>query len=344
MTDDASFQPILLSLPSLTPSLAAEVLPHGLTLHRLFLQADGRTHDLVVGPEDPTGHKILKYTNTVIGRYTNRVPTGPHTLTRNGITTTISPKATAESAPRVSLHGGPTGFDQLTVQHWGFNLEASLKDGSPSLSVKNHRLTIAAPHTVKIDGDGLATGELAPTSGTVHQHRSKLIGENFPEVAAEGSLSPGYGEYNHFYVFDKRDLGPSIAAKHRITAEEFTPELNAVADVLKPGAADGVVELASEKSGIRLVFGTNQSGVQFYSYNFASGEGSRKRIHGGSGSFGPGEGYPATSAVFLEFHEPLASYLHPGSNPSGDDTILAPGEIYNNYVRADVLYKTPNPL
>jgi len=114
--------------------------------------------------------------------------------------------------------------------------------------------------------------------------------------------------------------------------------------VLKPGAADGVVELASNKSGVRLVFGTNQSGVQFYSNNFANGDGARKRIHGGSGAFGPGEGYPSASAVFLEFHEPLASFLHPGLNPSGDDTILAPGEIYNNYVRADVLYRTPNGL
>lgn len=61
---DPSFQPILLTLPSLTPSLALEVclqapsiivrhtlllqiIPHGLILHRLFVQADGKVRTLL---------------------------------------------------------------------------------------------------------------------------------------------------------------------------------------------------------------------------------------------------------------------------------------------------------
>ncbi|EEB88271.1 hypothetical protein MPER_13979, partial [Moniliophthora perniciosa FA553] len=69
-----AFNPILLTTPSLTPSLALEVLPHGLTFHRLLLQVSGRTHDVLIGPEDPEGHLKMKYTNTIIGRYANRIP------------------------------------------------------------------------------------------------------------------------------------------------------------------------------------------------------------------------------------------------------------------------------
>jgi hypothetical protein len=63
---------------------------------------------------------------------------------------------------------------------------------------------------------------------------------------------------DHFYVFKKRDLKTGAAAKHKFTKEEFTPDLNAVSGVLKPDAADGVVELASDRSGVRLVFGSNR--------------------------------------------------------------------------------------
>ena len=61
-------------------ALALEVLPHGVTLHRLFVQADGKTHDILVGPEDPAGHLQQKYTNTIVGRYANRVPVAPVAL------------------------------------------------------------------------------------------------------------------------------------------------------------------------------------------------------------------------------------------------------------------------
>lgn len=44
-------------------------------------------------------------------------------------------------------------------------------------------------------------------------------------------------------------------------------------------------------------------------------------------------------AAFLEFHEPLAAFLHSDTvGPSGNDTLLASGEIYNNWVRMDVWY------
>ena len=51
--------------------------------------------------------------------------------------------------------------------------------------------------------------------------------------------------------------------------------------------------------------------------------------------------YPA-AAAFLEFHEPLAAWLHPETlGASKDDTLLVSGEVYNNYVKMEVLYRSP---
>ena len=68
----------------------------------------------MVGPEDPSGHLHQKYSNSIIGRYTNRVPVGTHTVTRDGCTTQVTPQATVATAPTISLHGGPHGFDTAT--------------------------------------------------------------------------------------------------------------------------------------------------------------------------------------------------------------------------------------
>lgn len=102
-----------------------------------------------------------------------------------------------------------------------------------------------------------------------------------------------------------------------------------------------------------------EPGVQFYTNNLSAPEkGARKKIHGGSGSVG--DGYPPgstslqcstvpqmfhcyltlTAAAFLEFHAPLAAWIHPSARgPSGEDTLLASGEVYNNFVRLDVWYR-----
>lgn len=64
----------------------------------------------MIGPEDPTGHITQKYTNTIIGRYANRLPVGSFALDKNGIHSVVSPKPNEK--PTVSLHGGVKGFDQ----------------------------------------------------------------------------------------------------------------------------------------------------------------------------------------------------------------------------------------
>ena len=104
-----------------------------MTIHRFFVQADGRvrhisplvtspliptvalfqTHDLVIGPESPHSHKLIKYTNTIIGRYTNRLP-----VKELLVSSSRSPEIQApftplpNETPDVSLHGGQVGFDE----------------------------------------------------------------------------------------------------------------------------------------------------------------------------------------------------------------------------------------
>ena len=103
-----------------------------MTIHKFFVQADGRvhhqsvsvassiltipllqTHDLVIGPELPSSHKHIKYTNTIIGRYTNRLP-----AKELSISSSRSPEIQASfiplpnETPNVSLHGGQVGFDE----------------------------------------------------------------------------------------------------------------------------------------------------------------------------------------------------------------------------------------
>ncbi|KAH9914979.1 galactose mutarotase-like protein [Fomitopsis serialis] len=411
------FEPMLLALPSLTPSLALEVLPYGLTLHRLFVQADGKTHDILIGPETPSDHLVQKYTNTIIGRYANRVPAGTHTVTRNGLSSSLT--AASNESPTVSLHGGITGWDlqpweplpdpyaaQLftpaevarlqsdaptsvifsrvsedgeegypgkllcevlvgltqpkgkpsddgklwklgsvvlvyraklldegkvtpinLTQHWGFNLDASLQQGQ---TIKDHKLTIKSDNTVALGPDANSTGTLAPVGGTHHAHAEKStrkIGERFPENG-----------YDEFYLLAPR----KVIVPARLPAAELTPKTDLIAPIEED--ADAVVELESGKSGLKLAFYTNQSGVQFYSNNFSSPAATaRKKIHGGSGA--QGDGYEPGSAAFLEFHEPLAAWLHPGTvGASGSDTLLASGEVYNNYVRMDVLYRSEEAL
>ncbi|EIW57180.1 galactose mutarotase-like protein [Trametes versicolor FP-101664 SS1] len=420
---DPSFAPILLTLPSLTPSLALEVLPAGLTLHRLFVQADGKTHDILIGPEDPAGHITQKYTNTIIGRYANRLPVGSFAVERNGIHSVVSPKP--NEAPTVSLHGGPKGFDQYPweplvdpstaelftpaelatiqtrlptsiifkrisedgeegypgrllievlvglaqpegpanptadgkkewnlgsvlivyraklldekkvtpinlTQHWGFNLDASLQDGPDPLTIKDHTISLKADHTVELNSEALSTGTLLPVAGTHHAHAEKSsgrIGEQFPEQG-----------YDEFYLFSARAAPPPPSV---LPASELTPELDLVGAALSRDgpAGEELVSLASGKSGLRLGFASNQPGVQFYSNNLSVPEkGARKKIHGGSGAIG--DGYPAGTAAFLEFHAPLAAWIHPQTRgPTGEDSLLASGEVYNNFVRLDVWYR-----
>ncbi|EGN92376.1 hypothetical protein SERLA73DRAFT_191225 [Serpula lacrymans var. lacrymans S7.3] len=418
----AEFKPVLLSLPSLAPSLAVEVIPFGLTIHRIFVQVDGRTHDIVIGPEAPEDHTVVKYTNTIVGRYANRVPVGTHTVDKDGVSSQFT--AITNESPQVSLHGGPTGFDQrawtqlpslssatlftpaeisaiaeaapgessaaiftLTsedgdqgytgrlllevliavvqpgpgrttggaehelgsvvivyrakvdekagekvvtpiniTQHWGFNLDASLKDGPDSLSVMNHNMNMKSTHVAELLPNHLPSGNYIPIAEAdggsgAHVHGNKRIGDGFPK-----------GGYDDYYLLSPR---PASASPHRIPLSSFAPSLDLVKGLLVGGRRDPVLELSSDRSGLAVEFDTNQAGLMFYTNNWADAKGYRKKIHGGSGV--KGDGYIPQSAAFIEFHEPLSAFLYPTTTST--DTLLTSDEIYNNFVRADVILR-----
>jgi len=104
-----NFTPVTLTNGSLT----LEILPHGLTLHRLLVKSDKQnaTHDVLIGPETPQDHLSQKYTNTIVGRYSNRLPVGKHSIERGEYKADFT--AVANENEHVSLHGGPVGFDSL---------------------------------------------------------------------------------------------------------------------------------------------------------------------------------------------------------------------------------------
>ncbi|KAI4520280.1 galactose mutarotase-like protein [Schizophyllum commune Loenen D] len=411
----AEFTPVTLTLPSLGPSLALEIIPFGLTIHRIFVQADGKTHDILVGPEKPEDHKTRRYINSVIGRYTNRLPVKLLQFERKGIKGEFTP--IPNESPRVSLHGGPVGFGDVPwtqlpastkptlfsatevaalgapsgafaffahdspagdqnypgalhlealvalippastsssptaeqplgsvlllyrakladtdaplvtpinlTQHWGFNLDASLGD----LDVRGHNLFLAADHFAERDADALALGTFASAAGTPHAHTGKLIGEGYPPT--------GYDDY---YLFKKDAVAP---VPSHIPASELTPEKDLVSSLV--GATSPhppLAILSSTKSGLKVRLDSNQHGTMFYSNCWSNPEksGTRKKIHGGSGDVNAGDGYPPHTAVFLEFHHPLASFLIPENKDTDIDTLLTTGELYNNYVRAEISY------
>lgn len=59
---------------------------------------------------------------------------------------------------------------------------------------------------------------------------------------------------DHFYVFSPRETAP-----HHIAEKDLTPEYNGVETILGERHGSPVVELASEKSGLKLAFDTNRA-------------------------------------------------------------------------------------
>lgn len=90
-------------------------MPHIPTIASPLILTVGlfQTHDLVVGPESPHSHKFIKYTNTIIGRYTNRLPVRELLVSSSrspAIQASFTPLP--NETPDVSLHGGRVGFDE----------------------------------------------------------------------------------------------------------------------------------------------------------------------------------------------------------------------------------------
>ncbi|KAG9018950.1 hypothetical protein FRB90_007941 [Tulasnella sp. 427] len=323
-TDPAAFNPIQLSLPSFSPSLAVEVIPYGLTIHRILVNGDGKTHDLLIGPQDPQEHGDLRrFMNTIVGRYSNRIPTGDFTLQKNGITSQLHVDGNQDA--EVQLHGGHDGFDKrvfTVIDPTDFEAY-TLFSGAEKEQILNLMPGAVIFKLSSPDKDEGYPGKL---------DLEVLVAVVQP---ADGTAPKLDGEYQ---------LG-SVVVVYRAKVEgeggnkTVTP-VNLTQPLTQGPEADQVpVELSSKQTGIRITFETNQPGVQFYTGNGLDGStGSRKKIHGGSGSVG--DGYQPQTGAFLEFHEPLAAWQHPWGESHGD-TLLTSDELYNNYTKLNVYFK-PN--
>ncbi|KAF9514624.1 hypothetical protein BS47DRAFT_1294915 [Hydnum rufescens UP504] len=404
---------------SFSPPLALELLPYGLTLNKILINGDGKTHDIVIGPYVLEDHKkSRRFQNTIIGRYSNRLPVGNHDIEKGGSKEVVAPIANENT--NVSLHGGPVGFDQAAftpvdsinssklftqkeltaliahapsatlfthtspagdqgypgelfievivalsnssrtwdpvtrerslgsvillyraivrspngtrvitpvnlTHHWGFNLDASyaLPNGRTP-DIKNHRLFIDAKHVLAGDRTLLPTGELVDTKSTTFDFSDpnpRTIGERYPDD----------GGYDHYWLFtsDTPRQPAHVPLKGLVDGHQ-----DLITSIF---SSTPRVQLISGKSDLKLLFSTNQRGVQFYSGGGLDESGTRKRIHGGS-EIGPG--YPSSSAAFLEFHAPHAAFLHafPGATDENADTILSSDELYNHWVRLEILH------
>jgi aldose 1-epimerase len=81
-------------LEEVTVPIALEIFPKGLTVHRFQLDTAAVAHDIVPGPYDEKGVPS-KYVNTVIGRYSNRIPVSSegYTIEKGGYKNVVKPIA-----------------------------------------------------------------------------------------------------------------------------------------------------------------------------------------------------------------------------------------------------------
>jgi aldose 1-epimerase len=81
-------------LEEVTVPIALDVFTKGLTVHKLQLDTAAVAHDIVPGPYDEEDVPT-KYVNTIIGRYSNRVPVSSegHTINKGGHTNNVKPIA-----------------------------------------------------------------------------------------------------------------------------------------------------------------------------------------------------------------------------------------------------------
>ncbi|KAG8967341.1 hypothetical protein FRC03_010086 [Tulasnella sp. 419] len=311
--------PMTLSLGSEAPSLAVEVLPYGFTIHKILVNDGDKTHDIVIGPNDPEDHRTHReFMNTVVGRYSNRVPVGTIELEKDGIKSQLTLEPTEST--QVNLHGGPDGFDRRV-----FEVIDPVKNPE-SYSLFSLR-------------EKQAINKL--TSSAVFKLTSPAGDQGFPGtlyVEILTGLEAGSGP-----TFENgiRHLG-SLVLIYRAkiilgdSEEKVVTPVN-LTQLLEHGEAQkdkAPVTLYSQRSGILLTFETNQPGVQFYTGNGLHGQVSKKILHGGSGKTDPEDGYQTGAGAFLEFHEPLAAWLHPYKTYG--DTLLTSDELYNNYTRLNI--------
>ncbi|KAF9045912.1 hypothetical protein BDZ89DRAFT_1127443 [Hymenopellis radicata] len=232
----------------------------------------------------------------------------PGTLTMEVLVALLPPKPTSSTTSDMGrliyVYRAKVDKDVTPInltQHWGFNLDASLKENQGA-DVKGHVLKMKADRITSLDGDGLRDNSYISVANAP-------VGRSYQ------------GQEDRGFVSLSCTVGQSL--------DDQSLDL---VGIIANKVMDLLVELSSETSGLAVT----QSGAMFYANTEVRPEkGARKKIHGGSGITEHG-----TAAAFLEFHDVLAPFLKP-ENKDGDDTLLTKDEVYNNYVQCDVTYVAP---
>ncbi|KDE07927.1 hypothetical protein MVLG_01836 [Microbotryum lychnidis-dioicae p1A1 Lamole] len=105
-----------------------------------------------------------------------------------------------------------------------------------------------------------------------------------------------------------------------------------------PFPATPQVTLTCPDGRLGLEFRTNQSSVQCYTAAGFNGVSPvKKELHDRKGE---GRGYNRFGATFLEFHQPIATFLHRELKEIvGGDTVLRRGEVYKNWCEVTIRTK-----
>ena len=106
-----------------------EILPYGLTIHRIEVRVGEHVHDIVAGPENADEHRTLgrRFYGPIIGRYANRLPAGCQVYWDRAKKEHLMIELPAWGGQNVSHHGGPCTEASLTntgsslLQHGPFD-------------------------------------------------------------------------------------------------------------------------------------------------------------------------------------------------------------------------------
>ncbi|KZT54425.1 galactose mutarotase-like protein [Calocera cornea HHB12733] len=115
MADTPAITPVTLFTSGMAvPAIALEVLPYGLHVTKILLNANGRSNDVIISPySNDELVRDRRMMNPIVGRYTNRLPVGVHEIVKGDTKATVSPVSNLSMVglPHISIHGGKDGFD-----------------------------------------------------------------------------------------------------------------------------------------------------------------------------------------------------------------------------------------
>ena len=339
-----------------------EVCAYGLTIHRIEVQRERRTFDVLAGPEDAADHRALgrRFYGQVVGRYANRLPAGTWAC-RDGTL-----QLAEWGGAGISHHGGPPPsraeqaggpWDCVTWAHLPrpsmyTQAECDVWDASACFVHESPAGDQGYPGRVRVEAlVGVRAGvsslgqvhveyrariedEASATPLNVTQHWGFYLGTSEP-ATVDGHTFRLHCDTVHRLVLDERGVPTGAVEACAGTPYDWTqPDQR-----IRPDAdydhfyvwgakrdANAPIATLSGSNGLALVFRTNQTCVQMYVPPGPTG--AHKALHA---AYGPHH------AVFLEWSAPHATFLRPALQAwAGGDTWLREGHMYQNYVTMDI--------